>query len=118
MVRHVLEEFTDYIESRDYILAFLLTLLFLFFSFVGYTRFAVTEIVDKWGTSHSIHISYYGFPFEMVGILNPIGTMENYYLKISDISLVRILWNGLFLNFIIYFLLAFILVYAFRRLTG
>lgn len=118
MVRNILEEFANYMESKDYVLTFLLTILFLFFSFVGYTRFAVTEIIDKWGVPHNIHISYYGFPFEMIGILNPIGTMENYYLKISDIGLVRILWSGVFINFILYFLLALILVYTFKRLTS
>ena len=116
-MKNIFEGFENYIEAREFIVSMLLTGVFLFLSFVGRTRLAMTDIIDKWGMPHEIHISYYGFPFEMIGVLNPIG-MENYYINTSGISLIRIVWVGLFLNFVLYFLLAFALVYSFRRLKG
>jgi hypothetical protein len=117
-MKNIFKDVENQMEAREFILTLLLAGLFLFLSFVGYTRFSMTEITDKWGVPHKIHISYYGFPFEMIGVLNPIGTMENYYINVSGISLVRVLWDGLFLNFFLFFLLAFGIVYSVTRLRG
>lgn len=117
-MKNIFEGLESYIEAREFIVTMLLTGLFLFLSFVGRTRLVTTEIIDKWGIPHEIHISYYGFPFEMIGVLNPLGIMENYYISTSGISLIQIVWVGLLLNLVLYFLLAFLLVYLFRRLKG
>jgi hypothetical protein len=119
MMRNIFEDVESYMQARELLISFLLTGVFLFLSFVGRTRFSTIEVVDKWGELHMIHVSYYGFPFEMIAMLNPIGMMENYWANLGDLgSLARILWGGLFLNFVLYFLLAFVLVYLFRWLRG
>lgn len=105
-------------HAKELVISFLLTVVFLFISFVGSTRLSTIQIVDKWGESHVIHISYYGFPFEMIAILNPIGTMEEYWINNSAASLFQMVGGGLFLNFILYFSLAFVIVYLFKRLRS
>jgi len=117
-MRNIFEDVGNRIGEKELILILLLTAIFLLVSFVGHTRFAMTEITDKWGTPHEIHVSFYGFPFEMIGILNPLGTMENYYISMTEIGLVQLLWGGLLLNAVLYFLLALTLVYSFKRLRG
>jgi hypothetical protein len=105
-------------HEKELVISFLLMVMFLFLSFVGHTRLSTIETVDKWGESHVIHIAYYGFPFEMIAILNPIGMMEEYWINNSGESLIRMVGGGLFLNFILYFLLAFVIVYIFKRLRS
>jgi hypothetical protein len=105
-------------HGREYILTILLTAMLLLLSFVGYTKFTAIQIADRLGVQHDIHISYYGFPFQMIGILNPIGDLEAYYLGASGAGLVRILWDGLFLNFFLFFGISFAIVYASTRLKG
>lgn len=117
-MKNIFEGFENYIEAREFIITMLLAGLFLFLSFVGHTRLTMTEITDKWGQKYNIHISYYGFPFEMIGILNPLTSRENYVIQTSGISILRIEWVGLFLNFVLYFFLALALVYSFRRLKS
>jgi len=100
----------------------LLSGLFLFLSFVVHSRLSTTEISfythGNIKETHTVHIVYYGYPFEMVGMLNPFGFMENYWVEMSGGGLLRIFWSELFLNFVLYFLLAFFIVFLFRRLRG
>lgn len=113
----IFENVGDYMHSQELVIVILLTVLFTFLSFVGYTKMSTTEITVS-GRSYSIHISYYGFPFQMIGILNPLSDMENFWIYHSGQGLVRIFWSGLILNVIIYFFLAFFLVYLIKRLRG
>jgi hypothetical protein len=117
MITNIFEDIENYMQFRELVLSFLLTVIFLFLSFVGHTRLSTTEITVG-EITHTIHISYYGFPSEMIGILNPITEMENYWVYQSEAGVIRIIWSGLFLNVVLYFLLAFTLVYLFRRLRG
>lgn len=121
MIKNIGGDIANYMQTKELILSLLLTGLFLFLSIVGYTQLSTTEITivgPGFRESHIIHIVYYGFPLEMIGVLNPIGEMEYYWVYVSGSGLTRILWNGLFLNFVLYFLLAFTIVYLFRRLRG
>lgn len=120
MMRKAFEEIGNYMQERELVISFLLTGVFLFLSFVGCTKFSTTEITvvvyqDVGPETHTVHISYYGFPFEMVGMLNPLTTMERYYLSKFEAGLLQIFWGGIVLNFVLYFLLVFTLVYLFRR---
>jgi len=120
-MKKTLEGIGNYMQFREIVLSFLLTEVFMLVSFVGYTRFSTTEITATIGgvpETHEIRISYYGFPFEMIGVLNPFGIMENYWVSRSGEGLVRIIWRGIFTNFVLYFLLAFLVVYLFRRLSS
>lgn len=123
---NIFEEIGNYMQERELIISLLLTVIFLFLSFVGYTRLSTAEItiIEHQGTpwesppeTHTIHISYYGFPFEMVGVFNPLGSTENYWMGFYDGGLIQILWGGLFLDFVLYFLLAFAIVYVLKRLN-
>lgn len=116
----LIEAIAEYMEPKEFIICFMLTFFLLLLSFISHTRLSTTEIVCKWETyteTYPVHISYYGFPFEMVGILTPIGAMESYYVIASKEGLVRILWSGLLANFALYFSLSFLVIYLFKRLT-
>jgi hypothetical protein len=117
-MKNIFRDIEDNFQTRELVLSFLLTGVFLFLSFVGHTRFSTTEIVDQSGGSHTVHISCYGFPFEMIGLLNPIGYLETYWAYYSGGGLLRILWGGLILNFALYFLLAFAIVYLLEKLRS
>lgn len=125
-MRNIFEEIGNCIQEEELIITLLLTALFLFLSFIGYTRFSTAEITiikyqgTVWETppeTHTIHISYYGFPFAMVGVLNPLGSMENFWIEFYDRGLMQILWGGLFVDFVLYFLLGFAIVYMLKRLN-
>jgi len=125
-VKNVFEEIANYMQAKELIISFLLTGVFLFLSFVGYTNLSTAEItvIEYQGTiwerppeTHTIHMSCYGFPFGMVGVFNPLGSMENYWMGFYDGGLMQILWGGLFLDFVLYFLLAFAIVYVLKRLN-
>jgi len=116
-MKNVFGDIENYMQEKELLIVFLLTGVFLFLSFIGYTRLSTTEITIE-GITRAIHISYYGFPCEMVGVLTPIGWMESDWVVLSGGGMIRILWNGLFLNFILYFWFAFAFVYLFRRLRS
>lgn len=125
-MRNVFEEIGNYMQAKELIISFLLTGVFLFLSFVGYTNLSTAEItvIEYQGTiwerppeTHMIHMSCYGFPFGMVGVFNPLGPIENYWMGFYDGGLMQILWVGLFLDFVLYFLLAFAIVYVLKRLN-
>lgn len=122
-MENIFEKIGNYMQARELISSILLTGVFLFSSFVGHTRFSTTEItiIEKQVVgpeTHTIHISYYGFPFGMMGVLNPLGFMENYWVGFYEGGLVQIFWDGLFLNFVLYFLLALAIVYVLKRLSS
>lgn len=125
-MKNVFEEIGNYMQAKELIISFLLTGVFLFLSFVGYTNLSTAEItvIEYQGTiwerppeTHAIHMSCYGFPFGMVGVFNPLGSLENYWMGFYDGGLMQILWVGLFLDFVLYFLLAFAIVYVLKRLN-
>ena len=125
-MKDVFEEIGDYMQAKEFVTSFLLTGIFLFSSFVGYTQLSTAEItvIEHQGTiwerppeTHTVHMSCYGFPFGMVGVFNPLGSMENYWMGLYDGGLMQILWVGLFLDFVLYFLLAFAIVYVLKRLN-
>lgn len=107
-----------YLDRKDYIIILLLTFLFLLISFVSYTELSTTEIsvtLETGVLKYIVHIAYYGFPFKMIGILTPLSDIEYFWIYHSGSGIIRVLWGGLLLDFVIYFALSFILVYLFRR---
>jgi len=117
-MKNIFRDVEDNFQTRELVLSFLLTGVFLFLSFAGHTRFSTTEIIDQSGGAHPVHMSYYGFPFEMIGFLNPMGRLEAYWAYYNGGGLLRILWGGLILNFALYFLLAFAIVYLSKKLRS
>ncbi len=120
-MRKTLEDIRNSMQFKEVVFSFLLTELFMLVSLVSYTRFTTTEITISIGgvmETHAIRVSYYGFPFEMLGVLNPFGMMENYYVSLAGHGLVQIVWRGIFTNFVLYFLLAFLIVYLSKRFIG
>lgn len=117
-MKDIFEEIGNYMQARDFVICFLLTAIFLFLSFVAHVRWSTVEILDNLGEPHLIHILYYGVPFEMIGVFNPFNMDESYYLNQAGEGLVRMRWDGFFLNVVLFFLLAFIVVYLFRRLRS
>jgi hypothetical protein len=116
-MKNIFRDIEENFQTRELVTSLLLTVVFLSLAFVGYTRFTTIELVDYLGVSWTIHVSYYGFPFGMVRMLNPIGSYETSYGALfAGAGLVQILWGGLVLNFALYFLLAFAIVYLSKKL--
>ncbi len=80
MIKTLLKDIADRMEEREVILTLLLTGIFLLICFVAGTRLASIDITyPGYGEvleTHTVHISYYGLPFEMLGIFQPIGGGE------------------------------------------
>jgi hypothetical protein len=114
-MKNVLRDIEENFQTRELVLCFILTALLLFLAFIAHTRLSTVEITIRAGT-YPVHIQYYGFPFEMIGILAPIGNTEISVVYTSREGSLQILWGGLILNFILYFLLAFAIVYLGKKL--
>jgi len=111
----VIEELERYMRAREVVATFLLTVLFLFLSFVLYARESTTELMYA-NRVYDIRILYYGVPLGMIGVLMPIGLDQVVAVINSGEGTFRILWGQLFLDFVLYFLLALFIVYAFVKL--
>lgn len=111
----VLAELERYMRAREVVATFLLTVLFLFLSFVLYARESTTELM-YFNRVYNIRILYYGVPLGMIGVLMPIGLDQVVAVVNSGEGTFRILWGQLFLDFVLYFLLALFIVYAFVKL--
>jgi hypothetical protein len=115
-MKNIFRDIEENFQTRELVTALVLTGVFLFLAFLGYTRFTTIDLVDTKGVTWTIHVSYYGFPFEMVRLLNPIGGETAYGALFAGAGLIQILWGGLVLNFALYFLLAFAIVYLSKKL--
>lgn len=120
IIRTIKEELENYSEPVDILTSVLMAALLMFISFVGYSRLTLTYVELKFAiaTKAPVFITYYGFPFSMIGILTPIGnqqTMTATWNQIAGNSNTRVLWGGLLANFIIFFLLSFFMVYLYRK---
>jgi hypothetical protein len=113
----VFENIRGYIQEKELLMSLLLTILFLFLSFISHTRLATITIMDKLAQPHTIHTSNYGFPFEMIAIFTPFNMDESYWVEQAGGGTLRIIWGGLIPNFFLYFFLSFAVVYIYRRLT-
>lgn len=123
-MRREMEESERYIQGMEILLSLLLTGVFLFLSFVGHTRLALIPIKVRWFTVEStvdVLIAYYGFPFEMIGILTPVTPQQEAQVARAQAQggfRFQVLWDGLVLNFVIYFMLALVIVYLLKRFTS
>jgi hypothetical protein len=115
-MKNVLGDIENDFQTRELIISILLTLAFLSLGFIGCTRFSTIVVpVDTHGLEYTIHVSYYGYPFAMTRVLNPIGEDQTGWALYSGVGLVQMLWGGLVLNFVLYFLLAFAIVYLLKK---
>lgn len=97
-----MKKMLDLISLKDLVYVGILTLLFTFLSFVACVR---TEPAE-WPPG--VFFLLYGFPFGVV----KIKTHPSYWF----LHEVEIVWTGLVLDLILYFLLSFVLVYIVARL--
>jgi len=118
MMRTVIEEIKDYMGTKEIIISLLTASLFLFLSFFALTRTELVPITTIVQTM-DVPIAYYGFPFEMLAILTPVTSPQAYqvnrYTMDEGNPRFQIFWVGLVLDFIIYFVLTFFMVYLFER---
>jgi len=107
--------------AKEIIITLLLTSMFLFSSFIAHVRFTYTPVTVSTYTL-DIPITYYGFPFEIIGILNPLTRAQdahvNAYTQIEGAGRLQVLGKGLVLDVLIYLILAFTIVYLFRKFRG
>lgn len=86
-----------FLTFKEFVLAIILTFFFIFLSFVFHTR---TEPGADVG---SIYV-YFGFPMEWFRI---VAMLESWY---ATYTCVEILWSGLAINIILFFLLSVVVV--------
>lgn len=89
------------VRLNEFVYICILTFLFAFLSFIGYVR---TEPAIFPGS----FISRYGFPLRWLEVLTTINLVYN----------VTVIWTALILDFILYFLLAFAIIYGVTRLRS
>ena len=116
-MKRIMEDIGNYMETKELVYSFLLTMLFLVLAFLASTRLTTTQIKVADGY-HDVFVSYYGFPFEMIGILTPLTEMEWVWISNSGSGLLRMLWGGLLLDFLLFFLLSFAIIFLIKRLKG
>jgi len=100
---------------RGFLNVIVLTALFLFISSIGGIRAGTIELtIDN--IPRTITTFYFGFPLRMVGALNPLGAAETEWVESYVGNRLLVFWDGLILNVILYFLVAFGLSYLILRL--
>jgi predicted small integral membrane protein len=115
-MKNIFRDIEENFQEKELVTALVLTGAFLFLAFLGHTRFTTIALVDEHGVTWTIHVSYYGYPYEMIRILNPIGGEQAYGALFAGAGLIQLLWSGLVLDFALYFLLAFAIVYLVKKL--
>jgi uncharacterized membrane protein YedE/YeeE len=102
---------------QEWVWAFLLTAVLLFSSYASYAQIANTEVIQG-GVPTVVAMRYVGYPFEMIGFPIPSTVVtQNFELTVSvlsapEMSSPTILWAGVLLNGILFFLFSFGVVYA------
>jgi len=109
-----LRDIADCMQTKQFVAAFVVTFVLLIVSFISYTRFTETSIMWA-GQARIIHISYHGYPLEMIGIYSPLGNDEMLYMAYAGEGTIKVLWGGLALNFALFFAASFFLVYLIVR---
>jgi len=112
-----LQDIADYMQEKQFVAVFAVTFLLLLVSFVSHTRFTETTIMWA-GQAHTVHISYYGFPLEMIGVYSPLDYNEELYIQYAGEGMFRVLGSGLALNFALFFTASFFLVYLIARVSA
>lgn len=125
-MRRAYSSILSYIGMRELVVIVMLTILFLFISYVSHVRVETIEITVR-GWPSPILMSYYGYPFEMIGIQQkniPLASPQQSDGAFSSGSTFggsydlppQMLWSGIFENLILFSLLAFAVTYSFERL--
>jgi len=109
-----LRDIADCMQTKQLVAAFVVTFTLLLVGLASHTRFTETSIM--WADQpHTVHISYYGFPLEMIGVYSPLGNDEMLYLQYAGEGMLKVLGGGLALNFALFFAASFFLVYLIVR---
>jgi hypothetical protein len=121
-LKKIYDNIFDYMGTRELLYIIMLTALFLFISFAAYMRIGKMEVMEQ-GVPTTVSISYFGYPFEMIGVAYPTelatgrSELTAIQLAVNYRGGTMILWNGLFLNIVVCFLLAFAVTYTVMRLN-
>ncbi len=104
ILRRVLEILAENIDVafKEFVYICTLTFLFAFMSFIGHVSIEPT-------TTQGIYVLRYGFPLEWLEILSSMFWERTY---------ITVIWAALILDFILYFLLAFAIIYGVIRLRS
>ena len=89
---------------REFVYICILTFLFAFLSFIGYRRTEPAGIDE-------LLVSHYGFPIEWLKVFFVVS-------PIAVVTRARIMWAALILDFILYSVSAFVIVYGTKRLRS
>jgi hypothetical protein len=101
----------------EWVWVVILTALLLFSSYASYAKIANTEVVES-GVPTLASMRYVGYPFEMIAFPIPSTlTTQNFELTVQVLSTPEssapvVLWSGVLLNAVLFFLLSFGVVYA------
>lgn len=111
----------DYMETKEYVYVFLLMAFLLFSSYAMHSRLGRTEIMVN-EVPTLLTMQYFGTPFEMLGIPQRLtGTQQDFEFVTAELTMGPesgtpvIIWPGLLLNIVVYFLAAFGIVYLALR---
>jgi len=114
----------DYIELKELVVTIILTALFLFASIVSYTRVGRIEVTRN-EIPTPVTMLYLGYPFEMIASEQSTRTISfggseggpplDFGRRIVG---TLVLWNGLMLDLLLYFVSALFLVYVVVRLRN
>ena len=104
-----------FMEFKGFLYVIILAVLFLFVSFTTSNSVGKIELIID-GFPRMITVFFWGFPLRIAGTLNPVGSAETGWAEEYQGSNIIIFWDQLILNIILYFLLAFGLMYLILRL--
>ncbi len=115
-LNRILLDITENIEEKELVMILVFTTILMILSFVAHSRVATVMISSRYGDM-DIPIVYYGYPFEMLGYLNPVGMVQWAALNSLGQSYLSVQWGGLSLNLILFFSLSFVVVYALKKIS-
>jgi hypothetical protein len=113
LYRRARHEVLSYIGLREVVYTIVLTVVFLFLSFLFSGRVANTEVIVRMYYPRILTIYYYGTPFEMFGIVPvSVGSGGAIPSEQSAGAGITLLWGGLLANIILFSACAFIVTFA------
>jgi hypothetical protein len=117
------DHITYYMDTREFFYVFLLTAFLLFSSYAAHSRVGNVEVISN-GVPTVLSMRFFGYPFEMFGIpLRLSITQLDLEAVTSELTtnpatnMPVILWFGLLLSIVLFFLVAFGITYLVMRLN-
>ena len=113
LYRRARHEVRSYIGLREVVYTIILTVVFLFLSFLFSGRVANTEVIVRMYYPRILTIYYYGTPFEMFGVVPvAVGSGGAVPSEQSAGAGITLLWGGLLANIVLFSACAFIVTFA------